>query len=128
MRPLSRNYRGERTLINSLEILRTHFMTEYFHAEILDQTDGVVTVQIGFGSPEANTKIVPDAIAALGALNLKGGRGIRFTGPASLPAAMALAHAVAHLFGYVACWDPKLSGYVVAVSHDPALPPGQLLT
>jgi CRISPR-associated protein Csx3 len=40
---------------------------------------------------------------------------------------MAMAHAVAHLFGFVACFDPKLSAYVVAISHDPAYKPGQLL-
>jgi CRISPR-associated protein Csx3 len=40
---------------------------------------------------------------------------------------MALAHAVAHLYGYVACYDPKLQGYVVAISHDPSFRPGQLL-
>ena len=70
----------------------------------------MVTVQIGFGAPETNLAIVPEAISAIAALGLKGGRGIRFTGPVSIPAAMALAHAVAHLFGFVACWDPKLSG------------------
>jgi CRISPR-associated protein Csx3 len=96
--------------------------------EILSQTDDVVTIEIGFGDPAANTEIVPDAIAALAALKLSGGRGVRFTGPASLPVAMALAHGVAHLFGYVACYDPKLSAYVVAISHDPAIRPGQLLT
>jgi CRISPR-associated protein Csx3 len=99
-----------------------------FQAAILDQVDGVVTVQIAFGAPAANTELVPSAIEALTALGLTGGRGIRFNGPASLPVAMAIAHAVAHLFGYVACYDPKLSGYVVAISHDPEIRPGQLLS
>jgi CRISPR-associated protein Csx3 len=102
-------------------------VAEHFQVRIANQADGVVTVEIGFGSPAANTEIVPEAVAAFAALQLKGGRGIRFNGPASLPAAMALAHAVGHLFGYVACWDPKLSGYVVAISHDPGVRPGQLL-
>jgi CRISPR-associated protein Csx3 len=102
-------------------------MLQHFHVTILDQAGGVITLQIGFGDPAANTLLVPAAVAALGALNLKGGRGIRFTGPASLPVAMALAHAVAHLYGYVACYDPKLEGFVVAISHDPAVRPGQLL-
>jgi hypothetical protein len=60
--------------------------------------------------PAANTQVVPDAIAALAALKLTGGRGIHFNGPASLPVAMALAHAD-----------------VVAISHDPSFCPGQLL-
>jgi len=103
-------------------------MAEHFHLEILDQTDGVVTIEIGFGTPAANTEMVPEVIAGIASLNLTGGRGIRFNGPASLPVAMAMAHGVAHLFGYVACFDPKLSGYVVAISHDPTVRPGQLLT
>ncbi len=102
-------------------------MTELFRASLAGDKDGVVTVEIGFGSPAENTAIVPEAIQSLDALGLQGGRGIHFTGPASLPVAMALAHAVAHLYGYVACYDPKLGGYVVAISHDPAVRPGHLL-
>jgi len=102
-------------------------MSQYFDAQIVNESGGVVTVKVGFGLPETNQVIVPEAIAALAALNLKGGHGICFTGPVSIPAAMALAHAVAHLFGFVACRDPKLSAYVVAISHDPAYKPGQLL-
>jgi CRISPR-associated protein (Cas_csx3) len=45
----------------------------------------------------------------------------------SLPVAMALAHAVAHRFGFVAMRDPKLGKFVVAISHDPAVRPGDLL-
>ena len=88
----------------------------------------MVTLKLEFGStPGTNADIVPDAIRAIQSLKLGGGRGVRFNGPASLPVAMALAHAVAHLYGYVACWDPKLSGYVVAISHDPEFKPGQLI-
>lgn len=103
-------------------------MSEFFTAVITSESEGAITVKIGFGEPADNTQIVPDAIAALSALRLQGGRGISFNGPASLPVAMALAHAVAHLYGYVACYDPKLHGYVVAISHDPMIRPGQLLT
>ena len=89
--------------------------------------DGVAVVTIGFGEPAENPQIVPDASQALAELKLSGGTGIHFDGPASLPVAMALAHAVAHLYGYVACYDPKLKGYVVAISHHPGYHPGQLL-
>lgn len=102
-------------------------MPKHFHAAVIHEKEGVVTVEIAFGDPAPNTMLVPDAIAAISTLALKGGRGLRFTGPASLPVAMALAHAVAHLYGYVACYDPKLEGYVVAISHDPLARPGQLL-
>jgi CRISPR-associated protein Csx3 len=102
-------------------------MGRFYHAAALLQDDGVAIVTIRFGDPADNSQIVPDALEALAALKLSGGRGIHFDGPASLPVAMALAHAVAHLYGYVACYDPKLNGYVVAVSHDPHYRPGQLL-
>jgi CRISPR-associated protein Csx3 len=79
-------------------------MARSFTAAITSESGGVVTVTIGFGEPASNTEIVPDVIAALASLKLQGGRGIHFDGPASLPAAMALAHTVAHLYGYVACF------------------------
>ena len=41
---------------------------------------------------------------------------------------MALAHAVAHLFQFVACFDPKMSRYVVVISHTAGIRPGDLLT
>ncbi len=40
---------------------------------------------------------------------------------------MTLAHCIAHLYRYVGCFDPKLEGYVVVISHDPAFQPGQLI-
>jgi len=100
----------------------------HFCAEVLDRRDDVTTVRIWFGSSTAtNTELVPDALAALRSLDLSSGRGIRFVGPASIPVAMALGHAAAHQYGYVACFDPKLQGYVVAISRDPTILPGQLL-
>jgi CRISPR-associated protein Csx3 len=76
------------------------------------------TVRIGFGEPSTNDRIVPDALAVLARLNLSGERGMKFNGPASLPLAMAIAHAIAHLFRFVAVFDPKLQKYVVAIDHD----------
>jgi CRISPR-associated protein Csx3 len=102
-------------------------MPAYYQVRLEGVKDGVATVRLAFGDPAPNDRLVPAALAALAALQLPGGRGIKFNGPASLPAAMALAHAVAHLYGFVACFDPKLSRYVVAISHDPDLRPGDLL-
>ena len=98
-----------------------------YTCEIAGSRDGIVTVRINFAEPATNDRIVPDALFALGQLSLPGGRGICFDGPASLPVAMALAHAVGHRFGFVSCWDPKLERYVVAISHDPAFRPGDLI-
>lgn len=91
--------------------------------------DGVL--KVGFGQPAQNDQIVRDAekrcdeMVANG--ELAGGDVIRVNGPASLPVAMVLCHKVAHLYGAVACFDPKLSKYVVAVSHNPSYTVGDLV-
>ena len=92
-------------------------------------TDGIL--KIGFGAQAQNDQIVKDAESGLDALiesgELKGGEVIRVNGPASLPVAMVIAHKVNHLYGAVACFDPKLSKYVVAISHDPSYAVGDLI-
>ena len=83
--------------------------------------------KVGFGDPAQNTEIVKAAAAALAGLGEIGGRLALVNGPASLPVAMVIAHHLAHRFGAVACYDPKLGSYVVAVSHDPERPIGTLI-
>ncbi len=102
-------------------------MTSY-RAELIDQSDGVAIVRLAFGEPAQNDRIVQDAIQAIDALKLEGGKGIKLNGPCSLPAAIAIGHAVAHLFGFVAFFDPKLHQFVVCVSHDPGVRPGDLIS
>jgi CRISPR-associated protein Csx3 len=103
-------------------------MGRVFKAEVADERDGVVLLRVGFGEqPAQNDRIVREAVEEIRALALPGGRGIKINGPASLPAAFALCHEVAHKYGFVAVWDPKLGSYVVAVSHDPAVELGTLL-
>jgi CRISPR-associated protein Csx3 len=91
--------------------------------------DGIL--RVGFGSPAQNDEIVRDAEMRLDEMiesgELAGGEVVRVNGPASLPVAMVLCHKVAHLFGAVACFDPKLAKYVVAISHDPAYAVGDLI-
>jgi len=102
-------------------------MASAYHAEIVDQSDGVTTVRVRFGDRAQNVQIVRDAIDAIAGLKLTGGKGIKLTGPCSIPAAIAIGHAVSHLFGFVAFFDPKLRRYVVCVSHDPSVRPGDLI-
>ena len=78
--------------------------------------DGVL-LRMSFGAPAQNDQIVRDAVEALASLRLAGGQTVFLNGPASLPVAVAVGHGVAHLFKEVACFDPKLGAYVVAVSH-----------
>lgn len=47
------------------------------------------------------------------------GRLLKINGAQSIPIAYYIAHKVAHLYGAVAIFDPKLNGYVVSISHDP---------
>ncbi len=88
-------------------------------------------LRVAFGDPAQNDQIVKDAVERLGELvatgELSGGPVIRINGPASLPVAVVIAHAVAHIYGAVAVFDPKLGKYVVAVSHDPQLKVGDLI-
>ena len=88
--------------------------------------DGNV-LRVSFGSPASNDQIVKDAVAGLKDLGLTGGPLLKINGPASLPVAVALAHGVTHLYGAVAVWDPKLSRYVVSVSHNPDFNVGDLI-
>jgi hypothetical protein len=46
----------------------------------------------------------------------------------SLPVAFVIAHAVGHRYGSVAIRDPKLSAFVVAITHDPEHPLGELIS
>ncbi len=103
-------------------------MPGHFIVEIASESEDVVELRTMFGIPAQNPEIVRDAVASIRALNLTGGKLVKFHGPASLPVAMALAHEVAHLFGAVAWYDPKLSpGYVVCITHDPSFEVGQQL-
>jgi CRISPR-associated protein Csx3 len=84
-------------------------------------------LRLSFGTPAQNDQIVRDAVAAVKELNLTGGQLVKLNGPASLPVACAIAHEVGHLYGAVACFDPKLAKYVVAISHNPQYSVGDLI-
>ena len=86
-----------------------------------------MTLRLSFGEPAQNDRIVKDAVEAIASLKLGGGKGVKLNGPCSVPAAIAIGHAVAHLFGFVAFFDPKLRHFVVCVSHDPGVRPGDLI-
>ena len=90
----------------------------------------VIHLALAFGEPSPNDVIVREVDARMRELKkseLTGGRLVLLDGPASLPVICAIAHHVAHLFGAVAVYDPKLHAYIVAISHDPALGVGDLV-
>ena len=98
-------------------------------AYVIEYENGVLRVR--FGRPAQNDEIVREAAAHLEKLIkggvLTGGEIIRINGPASLPVAMTIAHAVSHLYSSVACYDPKLGKYVICISHSPKYKLGDLI-
>lgn len=94
-----------------------------------DPDSSVLTV--GFGRPAQNDEIVRDAKASLDEMTaagqLAGGPIIKINGPASLPVAVVVAHAVGHIFETVAVFDPKLGSYVVAIAHGGTYAVGDLI-
>lgn len=99
-------------------------MTKYYKIH----QDGDVLV-VGFGEPAQNPDIlreletVREDVAGL----VTGKPLVKINGPASLPVAMWLAHAIVHVCGAIAVFDPKLGKYVVCVSHNPDYKVGDLV-
>lgn len=88
-------------------------------------------MRVGFGDPASNDQIVRDCAAILDQMKaagtLVGGPILKITGPASLPVAFVIAHAVLHIYGAVAIFDPKLQKYVVSVAHGAQYTVGDLI-
>jgi CRISPR-associated protein Csx3 len=109
-----------KTASTSKEIMPTYNIT---------LTDGIL--KIGFGTPAQNDQIVKDVEIRLDEMvankELAGGEVLRVNGPASLPVAMVLAHKLSHLYQGIACFDPKLGKYVVAIAHGDKYSVGDLV-
>lgn len=93
----------------------------------VNATPAATLLKLAFGAPAQNDQIVRDAVASLEDCEIGGGALVLLNGPASLPVACAIAHAVGHLYGAVGVFDPKLASYVVAISHDPNFAVGDLI-
>lgn len=100
-------------------------MAAYYIALESDPAGDIL--RVGFGDLATGDAVMRDAKTALAALEFSGGKLLRVNGPASLPVAMAIAHIVAHRYGAIAVYDPKLSGYIVAISHDPQWLVGEII-
>ncbi|MCC5639155.1 CRISPR-associated protein Csx3 [Nostoc sp. CHAB 5844] len=88
-------------------------------------------LRVNFGEPAQNDQIVPDAAARLEEMaasgELAGGQLLKINGPISIPVAFVLAHKLAHIYGAVAFYDPKLSKYVICITHNPSYKLGDLI-
>jgi CRISPR-associated protein Csx3 len=95
------------------------------------------TLTVGFGSePANNDRIVIEVSEKLDRLietkQMCGGKLLKITGRQSVPVAYAICHKVAHLYGAIAIFDPKIGGegfdgYFVVISHSPDYQVGQIL-
>ncbi|MBD2456629.1 CRISPR-associated protein Csx3 [Nostoc sp. FACHB-87] len=88
-------------------------------------------LRVSFGEPAQNDQIVRDAAARLEEMSasgeLAGGQLLKINGPISIPVAFVLAHKLAHIYGAVAFYDPKLGKYVISITHNPAYKLGDLI-
>jgi CRISPR-associated protein Csx3 len=88
-------------------------------------------LRVAFGEPAQNDQIVRDAAARLEEMavsgELTGGTLLKINGPISIPVAFVLAHKLAHIYGAVGFYDPKLGKYVISITHNPAYKLGDLI-
>lgn len=95
----------------------------------IELKDGIL--RVNFGEPAQNDQIVRDAAARLEEMatlgELAGGPLLRINGPISIPVAFVLAHKLAHIYGAVGFFDPKLGKYVISITHNPAYKLGDLI-
>ncbi|HLP89889.1 MAG TPA: CRISPR-associated protein Csx3 [Nostocaceae cyanobacterium] len=95
----------------------------------ISSQDGIL--QIGFGQPAQNDQIVKDAAVRLEEMarlgELSGGQLLKINGPVSIPVAFVLAHKLAHIYGAIGFYDPKLGKYVICITHNPVYQLGDLI-
>ena len=88
-------------------------------------------LRLSFGEPAQNDQIVQDAATKLEQMaqsgEISGGQLLRINGPVSIPVAFVLAHKLAHIYGAIAFFDPKLGKYVICITHNPAYKLGDLI-
>ena len=100
----------------------------------VDIAGNILTVN--FAEPADNDRIIIEALEKLDRLietnQMRGGKLLKITGRQSVPVAYAIGHKVAHLYGAIAMFDPKIGGegfdgYFVVISHSPDYQVGQIL-
>jgi CRISPR-associated protein Csx3 len=88
-------------------------------------------LRVSFGETAQNDQIVQDAAARLEEMastgELTGGQLLKINGPISIPVAFVLAHKLAHIYGAIGLFDPKLGKYVISITHNPAYKLGDLI-
>lgn len=109
------------------ELKRDKIMGSY---NITAEKDNVLRLAFG-ENPAQNDVLVKEAALKIDELIaigiIAGGEIIKINGPASLPIAFVLAHKLNHLYQAIAVFDPKISKYVVAITHGDKYKLGDLV-
>lgn len=88
-------------------------------------------LKLSFGVPASNVEIVRDVISEIERLTASGemvpDKLIKLNGPAPLPVAVAITNGLSNSFEVIAVFDPKLNGYVVAISRNSEHEVGSIL-
>ncbi len=93
-----------------------------------EPTTPAMLFRIGFGDQAQNDAIVREVTGRMDELKANmSGKVALVNGPASLPVAVIIGHRLAHMFGCVGIYDPKLAGYVVSLSHGGVYPVGAVI-
>ena len=86
---------------------------------------------VAFGDQAQNDEIVRAAKATLDEIvppeAMIGGELALINGPASLPAACVIAHALGHRYAAIGVFDPKMAAYVVSIAHGSKYTVGDLI-
>lgn len=75
--------------------------------------------RVGFGDPAPSNEIAREVDTRLAEIKASGVCGplALVNGPMAVVIGLQVGHILSHLFGSVGVFDPKLGGYVVALSH-----------
>ena len=114
------------TAQGSCSLVNSQVSPLLYNIEKKTTVDSDTTLKVGFGDPSTNAEMVKEVKETLKSLEL-GGRLCKITGPASLPVGATIIHHVAHLFGCISVFDPKLQKFVVCISPDPKWSVGDLI-
>jgi CRISPR-associated protein Csx3 len=114
---------------------RTIFSTKKFMSSYQIELQGDV-LRVGFNRnhPAHGDRVVRDVLVRLEQMQdvFTGGKLLKIDGQQSIAVAYTIAHQLAHLYGAIAVFDPKIGKpghktYIVVISHDPDYKIGDLV-
>jgi len=101
-------------------------ISEAFTANLHENTLNI-NCQLGVVEGDVLTKEAALKIDELMNQNLTGGDLLKINGKSSLAVNFMIANKLAHLYGNIAVWDPKLCDYVITLRHGGNYAEGELI-